>query len=78
VTTADGFVARVFQHEVDHLDGIRFPDRIDNDAHLHWVEPHEIATYAKAAPHWPRLCPRERWLGMKAGTAHHDGTEGRT
>jgi peptide deformylase len=23
-----GFVARIFQHELDHLDGILFPDRV--------------------------------------------------
>jgi peptide deformylase len=25
-----GFVARIFQHELDHLDGILFPDRVSN------------------------------------------------
>ena len=24
------FVARIFQHELDHLDGILFPDRVSN------------------------------------------------
>ena len=27
--TAEGFVARIFQHENDHLDGRVFPDRLD-------------------------------------------------
>lgn len=32
---AEGLVARVFQHEIDHLDGILFPDRItDPTPHL--------------------------------------------
>ena len=26
---ADGFLARIIQHEYDHLDGIVFPDRLD-------------------------------------------------
>jgi peptide deformylase len=26
---ADGWLARIFQHEVDHLDGILFPDRAE-------------------------------------------------
>ena len=26
---AEGFLARIFQHENDHLDGIVFPDRLD-------------------------------------------------
>ncbi len=28
--TADGFHARVVQHECDHLDGVLYPDRIEN------------------------------------------------
>ncbi len=29
-----GFVARIFQHELDHLDGILFPDRVPNPTDL--------------------------------------------
>ena len=29
-----GFVARIFQHELDHLDGILFPDRVTNPREL--------------------------------------------
>jgi peptide deformylase len=29
-----GFVARIFQHELDHLDGILFPDRVANPTEL--------------------------------------------
>ena len=29
-----GFVARIFQHELDHLDGILFPDRVANPTDL--------------------------------------------
>jgi peptide deformylase len=29
-----GFVARIFQHELDHLDGILFPDRVSNPTEL--------------------------------------------
>lgn len=36
--TFEGFPARVAQHEIDHLNGIRFPDRIADDENLHWVE----------------------------------------
>ncbi|MCL2403186.1 MAG: peptide deformylase, partial [Coriobacteriia bacterium] len=28
---AEGFLARVFQHEIDHLDGVTFVDRLDED-----------------------------------------------
>jgi len=29
--TADGLLARIFQHETDHLDGMLFIDRLDDD-----------------------------------------------
>lgn len=34
----DGLAARVVQHEIDHLDGILFIDKVDL-ATLHWVDP---------------------------------------
>jgi len=30
---ADDFLGRVFQHEIDHLDGILMTDRLDDDTH---------------------------------------------
>ncbi|MEI6913562.1 MAG: peptide deformylase [Armatimonadota bacterium] len=35
---ADRWFARVLQHEIDHLDGILFPDRIENSSELWYVE----------------------------------------
>ena len=63
------FVARIAQHETDHLDGIRFPDRIpvDEPEHLHWVLPEQFQDYRENWMHWQRLCPRSRWKEMKAG-----------
>jgi peptide deformylase len=31
---ASGYLARVLQHEIDHLDGILFTDRLESPAHL--------------------------------------------
>jgi peptide deformylase len=59
------YTARIFQHEVDHLDGIRFPDRIENDADLHWVEPEEIPNYRIHWANWSQKCPRGKWLEIK-------------
>ena len=42
-----GFVARIFQHELDHLDGILFPDRVANPADLITE-----AEYLKIAFNW--------------------------
>lgn len=63
------FVARIAQHEVDHLDGIRFPDRIplNYPERLHWVKPAEFDVYRKEWEHWSKLCPRERWETLKVG-----------
>jgi peptide deformylase len=64
------FVARIAQHETDHLQGIRFPDRIpvDKPDRLHWVEPAEFEEYRKNWQHWPVKYPRERWGALKAGS----------
>ncbi len=37
---AEDLLARVFQHEIDHLDGVLFTDRADPRS-LHWVTPEE-------------------------------------
>lgn len=65
----EGFVARIAQHETDHLDGIRFPDRIPDDQpdKLHWVGPAEFPDYRLNWATWPTKCPREKWHAMKAG-----------
>lgn len=61
----EGFTARIALHEIDHLDGIRFPDRIKSDAKRHWVHAEELALYPKMIAHWPRLCSQERWNQLK-------------
>jgi peptide deformylase len=38
---AEGWEARAFQHEVDHLNGILFTDRMDDRSKLHKVESEE-------------------------------------
>lgn len=42
VIEAEGFLARIVCHEIDHLDGRLFVDRADPDS-LHWVVPDEEA-----------------------------------
>lgn len=52
----EGYVARIFQHEIDHLDGKLFMDHIKNPDHLHWVEESEFPLYRnkEAWRHWPK------------------------
>ena len=38
---AKGLLARAFQHEIDHLNGILFIDRVESPDKLHRVEPEE-------------------------------------
>lgn len=64
----EGFPARVVQHEVDHLDGVRFPDRITDDNKLHWVEEAEFGQYRKHWQEWPIHCTRDKWQAIKTGS----------
>lgn len=65
--TLEDFPARVGQHELDHLDGIRFPDHIADDSKLHWVEEDQFGEYRQHWRNWPILCPRSRWEAIKSG-----------
>lgn len=67
--TLVGFVARIAQHETDHLDGIRFPDRIpaDQPERLHWVEHARFEDYRNNWASWDILCERKTWDDFKAG-----------
>jgi peptide deformylase len=62
-----GYVARIFQHEVDHLNGKEFVFHIKDDEKLHWVEDGEFPTYRdkEAWRTWSNKCPREKWEEIK-------------
>lgn len=51
-----GYIARIFQHEIDHLNGILFIDHIKDPDKLHWVEDYEFPLYRnkQAWKNWPR------------------------
>lgn len=63
------FVARVAQHETNHLDGIRFPDQIPKDQprRLHYVLPEQFELYRTEWPTWQTLCERSYWEDFKHG-----------
>lgn len=61
----EGFTARIVQHEIDHMDGTRFPDRIKSDRKRHWVHAEEIPLYPENIHHWLRICTKERWTAFK-------------
>ena len=67
--TYDGFLARVFQHEIDHLNGVRFPDRITKADDLLWVKLEEFDDYRDHWQDWPNKCSRDKWEAIKRGEA---------
>ncbi len=62
---AEGFTARIFQHEIDHLEGIRFPERVGKDGRLHRVSEAQREEYRANWKTWPHLFLWEEWLAMK-------------
>lgn len=62
-----GFTARIFQHEVDHLHGVRFPDQIGSRGVLHWVEEDQYPEYRTSWQNWPQEVSQEVWQAMKEG-----------
>jgi len=46
---AEGWFARILQHEIDHLDGILFLDRLDRPEDLREVTPEEAESEEEAA-----------------------------
>lgn len=65
-----GFTARIFQHEIDHLSGIRFPDRVGENGILHWIPDQQYDQYLKQWEEWPLIFPFKSWLDMKEGKAY--------
>lgn len=60
------FQSRRMQHEVDHLLGIRFPDRITDPNRMHWVEYSEYAAYREHWRNWPKKCSFDEWRKIKS------------
>lgn len=54
-----GYVARIFQHEIDHLNGKLFVDLIKKPNNLHWVKKSEFPLYRNkmAWKNWPKKYP---------------------
>jgi peptide deformylase len=63
------YTARIFQHEIDHLNGKEFTTHITDDTKLHWVEKDEFPQYRNQQSwrQWPNKCLREKWNKIKGG-----------
>jgi peptide deformylase len=46
VLEADGYLARVIQHELDHLDGVLYTDHLDDLSQLRRIDPETLANEA--------------------------------
>ncbi len=64
-----GYTARIFQHEIDHLNGKEFVTHISQDENIHWVEKDEFPQYRNQEGwrDWPHKCSREKWERIKSG-----------
>lgn len=62
-----GYIARIFQHEIDHLDGKEFITHITDDNNLHWVEDDQFPVYRDKENWrvWPKKCSRDKWNRIK-------------
>lgn len=62
-----GYVAKIFQHEIDHLNGKVFVEIIKNPNNLHWVKKSEFPLYRnkQAWKTWPKKCSFEKWKKIK-------------
>jgi peptide deformylase len=74
-----GRTAIVAQHEVDHLEGILCPARVQHDGHRLWVsssrfeEFHAYAVASKGAqnpPPWEPVCPADQWEAVQRGVVY--------
>ena len=72
-----GFTARIFQHEVHHLEGIRFPDHVGEQGILHWVKAEQFPEYRETWQQWPVKCSWEAWLSMKEGKTYEEPVDTR-
>jgi peptide deformylase len=66
----EGYTSHIVQHEIDHLNGIRFPDRIKSPKKCHWVHDEELVIYPKKIRNWKRLCSKKRWEDLKNGKGY--------
>ena len=60
-TELTGYSARIFQHELDHLDGIRPPERVVSENDLHHVTKEQIQDYRKNWRSWEHKCSFNDW-----------------
>ncbi len=71
---AEGWLARIFQHECDHLDGTLFLDRVEDRSAIHWVEPEDEAKSQQSQDGRERGTPQAPEAQPARGEAPSQGT----
>lgn len=62
-----GYTARIFQHEIDHLNAKEFISHITSENNLHWVEDDQVKEYRnnQAWRNWPHKATFKHWREVK-------------
>ena len=60
------YPARIVQHEIDHLDGIRFPQRDLKDGVVHLIDPDDMSGYRNREEwrNWKHTLPQSDWKSI--------------
>ncbi|MCH9614791.1 MAG: Peptide deformylase [Chlamydiia bacterium] len=64
----EGMEARILQHEVDHLNGIRFISHVDDLTTLKLVTNEQTEEFRKNRENWPHKCPPEKLAELSLQT----------
>lgn len=63
-----GHWAQIVHHEIDHLNGIRFPQRLSSETQLHCLNREsDLILYRKNWKNWEKHATQAEWLKMKNG-----------
>jgi len=65
---AEGWLARIFQHELDHLDGVIYLDLVEDRSQIHWVEPETGEVGDEDEDEDAPVAPRRRRLRLRPTT----------
>ncbi len=68
IKTYTGQAARIVHHEIDHLEGIRFPQRLESEKDLHLCHGEDdLTAYRRKWKRWKKHASVDLWEQMKNG-----------
>jgi peptide deformylase len=75
---AEGWLARIFQHELDHLEGVLFLDKVEDRSQIRWVEPEADGEEDQGEADDVVGVPDQRQLARARTRARTRGKQGRS